>query len=136
MATQEMQTPKVEVGSHGLRRISAILAVAVALTIGAVIGRETAGTSKTGAAVRPASTISFVGTNSADAARRGEVYKALGALDTSITLVGTNSADAARRAAVYETLGALDQPAASTPPRLTDAERRALIYRLVTETGT
>ncbi|MEP6973129.1 MAG: hypothetical protein ABI869_03180 [Actinomycetota bacterium] len=85
-----------------------IVAIAAALMLGAVIGRETAATSKIGATVRPASTISFVGTDSADATRRGQVYKAL---------------------------GALDQPTASNAPRLTDAERRALVHRLVSETG-
>ena len=133
MATREMQMAQVGTGSPALRRIPVIVAVAAALMVGAVIGRETAGTSKTDAAVRPASAISFVGTNSADAARRAEVFEALGTLDTSITLVGTNSADAARRAQVYEALAGLGQPTTATAPRLTDAERRALIYRLVTE---
>ena len=108
MATQEMQIPKIAAGSPAYRRAFVILAVAAALTIGAVIGRETAGTSKTATAVRPASAISFVGTDSADAARRAEVYK--------------------REAA-------FGQSAASTWPQLTDAERRALINRLVSETG-
>ncbi|MGH2594982.1 MAG: hypothetical protein ACRDH7_03350 [Actinomycetota bacterium] len=135
MATREMQMPQTAAGSPTLRRTTAILAVAAALTIGAVIGRETAGTSKTRAAVQPASSISFVGTDSSDAVRRADVYRALGAMDPSITLVGGNSADAARRAEVYKALAGLDRPTASTAPRLTDAERRALVYRLVAEEG-
>ena len=135
MATREMQMPQTAAGSPALRRTTAILAVAAALTIGAVIGRETAGTSKTAAAVQPASAISFVGTDSLDAVRRAEVFEALGAMDTSITLFGGNSADAARRAEVYQALAGLDRSTASTAPRLTDAERRALVYRLVTAEG-
>ena len=133
MATREMQMAQVGAGSSALRRIPVVVAVAAALTVGAVIGRETAGTSKTGAAVQPASAISFVGTNSPDAARRAEVYKALGAMDPSITLVGGSSGDAARRAEVYKALARLDQPTTSTAPRLTDAELRARIWRLVTQ---
>jgi hypothetical protein len=106
MATQEMQMSQTAASSPALRRTTVILAVAAALTVGAVIGRETAGTSKTGSAVQPASAISFVGTNSPDAARRAEVYEAL---------------------------AGLGQPTRSAAPQLTDAERRALVYRLVTE---
>lgn len=108
MATQEMQMPQTAGGSPALRRTTVILAVAAALTVGAMIGRETAGTSKAGAAVQPASAISFVGTDSPDAARRAEVYRAI---------------------------GRLGQPTRSTATQLTDAERRALVYRLVTEAG-
>ena len=135
MATQEMQLSQMETGSPVLRRTPVILAIATALILGAVIGRETAGTSKTGSVAQPASAISFVGTNSTDAARRAEVFKALGAIDTSITLVGADSADAARRAQVFEALSRLDQQTGSTAPRLTDGERRALVNRLVAETG-
>ena len=102
MATQEMQMPQIAGRARPpCRRTPVILAVAAALMVGAVIGRETAGTSKTETVAQPASAISFVGTDSADAARRAQVFEALGAIDTSITLVGANSADAARRALVY-----------------------------------
>ena len=134
MATQEMQLSQIATGSPVVRRTTVILAVAAALTVGAVIGRETV-TSKTETAVRQAGTISFVGTDSADAARRADVYRTIGALDTPITFVGTSSADAARRAQVYEAMGRLDLTAASTTPRLTDAERRAVVDRLVSEMG-
>jgi hypothetical protein len=135
MATQEMQMSQIAAGSPAHRRTAVILAIAAALVVGAVIGRGTAPTSRTGSAVQAAPAFSFVGTSSADATRRAEVFDALGAIDTSITLVGTNSADAARRAEVYKALARLDQPASSTTPRLTDAERRALVYRLVAEAG-
>ena len=108
MATREMQMAQVGAGSSALRRIPVVVAVAAALTVGAVIGRETAGTSKTGAAVQPASAISFVGTSSADAARRAEVHAAI---------------------------GRLAQPTRSTATQLTDAERRALVYGLLAEAG-
>ena len=134
MATQEMQLSQIAAGSPVVRRSTVILAVVAALTVGAVIGRETAIT-KTQTAVRPAGTISFVGTDSADAARRADVYQAIGALDTPIAFVGTTSADGARRAEVYQALGRLDLSASSTSPRLTDAERRAVVDRLVSEMG-
>ena len=131
MATQAMQVTGTEVGSPALRRTTVIIAIATALVVGAVIGRQTAGTSKTESIARPAASISLVGTNSADAARRAEVYEALAGIDGSITLVGTNSSDAAMRAEVYQALSRLGRPTSETASRLTDAERRALVMRLV-----
>ncbi len=129
---------QIATGSPVVRRTSVIIAVAAALLIGALIGRETAGTSDA-AAVRPASAIALTGTDSADAARRAEVYEAVGAFDAPITLVGTDSTDATRRAAVYDAMAALrarHDAFGSTGQALTDAERRALVYRLVTEAET
>ena len=48
MAAQGMQVSQIAAGSPILRRTSVILAVAAALAIGALIGRETATTSKAG----------------------------------------------------------------------------------------
>ena len=48
MATQEMQISQTTTGSPVVRRTTVILAVAAALTVGAVIGRESATTSDAG----------------------------------------------------------------------------------------
>ncbi len=135
MATQGMQMAQTATAPPAVRRTTVILAVAAALTVGAVIGRETATRSQTASAVRPAAAIALTGTNSADAVRRAEVYTAVGALATPITLVGTDSTDAARRAEVFQAMTALRarrESFGAVGQRLTDGERRALVYRLVT----
>src|SRR4029077_4170985 len=130
---QAMQVTGTEAGSPALRRTTVIIAIATALVVGAVIGRQTAGTSKTESIARPAASISLVGTNSADAARRAAVYEALAGIDESITLVGTNSTDPARRPQGHQALSGLGRATSDTARPLTDAERRALVMRLVTE---
>ena len=95
MATQDMQMERVAVGSPVVRRVSLILAIAAALTIGATIGRETAPSSKPRAAVRPAAPVALTGWETADAARRAEVYQVVTAPSSELT--GWGTADAVRR---------------------------------------
>jgi len=107
MATQEMQLSQIATGSLVVRRSTVILAIAAALTVGAVIGRETATTTNTGTAVRPAAPIALSGWETEDAARRAQVYEVVTAPDP-ISVDGWETADAAARAAMYEAVTARD----------------------------
>jgi hypothetical protein len=108
MATQELQISQITTGSPVVRRTTEILAVAAALTVGAVIGRETATTSDAGTTVRPAAPIALTGWETADAAARAARYEAVTAPSAPFSVNGWETADAAARAARYEAVTAGD----------------------------
>jgi len=135
MAAQEMQVSQIAEGSPILRRTSVILAVAAALAIGALIGRETATMSKAGTAIRPAAPITLTGWDTTDAARRADVYRVVTAPSAAISLAGWETTDAARRADVYRIVTAETPAFASNGQSITDAQRRAVIYEIATGGG-
>ena len=78
MSTQEMQIPRVAVGTPAIRRLGFTLLVVVALSAGGFVGRSTAPTARPQSVVRPATSLSELGVSSVGDAGRAAMHKAMG----------------------------------------------------------